>query len=190
MTTPDSTSPWHARAASLVTDGRLFINGERVPAKDGQTFEKHSPLNGLGLGTVARGQKADIDAAVAAARAAFADRRWAGQSPKARKKVLQRWSELVLAARDELALLETLDMGKPISHSLAVDVPATANCIAWYGEAVDKLYDEIAPTADTALALITREAMGVIGAIVPWNYPLIWPPGKGPLLWPGETGVF
>ncbi len=190
MTTPDSTSPWHARAASLVTDGRLFINGERVPAKDGQTFEKHSPLNGLGLGTVARGQKADIDAAVAAARAAFADRRWAGQSPKARKKVLQRWSELVMAARDELALLETMDMGKPISHSLAVDVPATANCIAWYGEAVDKLYDEIAPTADTALALITREAMGVIGAIVPWNYPLIMAAWKlGPALAAGNSVV-
>jgi len=190
MTPTDTSSPWHARAAALVPDGRLFINGERVSARDGQTFEKHSPLNGLTMGTVARGQKADVDAAVAAARAAFADRRWAGQAPRARKKVMQRWAELVLAARDELALLETMDMGKPISHSLAVDVPATANCLAWYGEAVDKLYDEIAPTADTALALITREAMGVIGAIVPWNYPLIMAAWKlGPALAAGNSVV-
>lgn len=181
---------WHARAASLIPDGRLFINGERVVAADGQTFAKHSPLNGQLLAPVARGQVADVDAAVRAARAAFADRRWAGQPPRARKKVLQRWAELVLAAREELALLETLDMGKPIAHSLAVDVPATANCLAWYGEAIDKVYDEIAPTADTALALITREAMGVIGAIVPWNYPLIMAAWKlGPALAAGNSVV-
>ncbi|CAM8623991.1 PutA NAD-dependent aldehyde dehydrogenases [Comamonadaceae bacterium] len=190
MTKLDTSSPWHARAAALQPDGRLFINGARVAAADGQTFDKHSPLNGLRLGTVARGQKADVDAAVAAARRAFADRRWAGKPPRERKRIMQRWSELVLAARDELALLETLDMGKPIGHSLAVDVPATANCLAWYGEAVDKLYDEIAPTADTALALITREAMGVIGAIVPWNYPLIMAAWKlGPALASGNSVV-
>lgn len=181
---------WHARAVSLTPDGRLFINGERVAAADGQTFAKHSPLNGQLLAPVARGQAADVDAAVRAARVAFADRRWAGQPPRARKKVLQRWAELVLAAREELALLETLDMGKPIAHSLAVDVPATANCLAWYGEAIDKVYDEIAPTADTALALITREAMGVIGAIVPWNYPLIMAAWKlGPALAAGNSVV-
>jgi gamma-glutamyl-gamma-aminobutyraldehyde dehydrogenase/4-guanidinobutyraldehyde dehydrogenase/NAD-dependent aldehyde dehydrogenase len=79
----------------------------------------------------------------------------------------------VVAHGDELALLETLDMGKPIKYSKSVDVNAAANCLRWYGEAVDKIYDEIAPTPDTALALITREPVGVVAAIVPWNYPMI-----------------
>jgi acyl-CoA reductase-like NAD-dependent aldehyde dehydrogenase len=86
---------------------------------------------------------------------------------------LLRFAEGVLAARDELALLETLDMGKPISHSLNVDVPAAARTLAWYAEAIDKVYDEIAPTPRNALAMITRAPVGVVGAIVPWNYPLI-----------------
>ena len=167
------TVDWHARAAGLRPDGRCFIDGQRRDAAAGETTDKRSPVDGRPLGGVARGREADIDAAVRAARAAFEDRRWAGQPPAARKKVLLRFAESVLAAREELALLETLDMGKPIAHALAVDVPATARCIAWYAEALDKRYDEIAPTADTALALITREPVGVVGAIVPWNYPMI-----------------
>ena len=105
---------------------------------------------------MARGGAADIDRAVASARRAFADGRWARQAPAARKKVLLRFAECLLAARDELGLLETLDVGKPIRDSLAVDVPAAARCIAWYAEAVDKIYDQIAPTAHDALALIRR----------------------------------
>jgi acyl-CoA reductase-like NAD-dependent aldehyde dehydrogenase len=190
MNTPQAKTDWHARAASLRPDGRALIDGRRCAALEDAAFAKHSPLDGRLLGTVARGGRADIDAAVQGARRAFADRRWAGQSPRERKRVLQRWAELVLAARDELALLETLDMGKPIAHSLAVDVPATANCLAWYGEAVDKLYDEIAPTPAAALALVQREPMGVIGAIVPWNYPLIMAAWKlGPALAAGNSLV-
>jgi acyl-CoA reductase-like NAD-dependent aldehyde dehydrogenase len=142
------------------------------------------------LSPVARGTQADIDAAVGAARRAFDDRRWAGQPPAARKKVLLAFAERILAAREELALLETLDMGKPIRWSLAVDVGSTARCIAWYAEAVDKVYDEIAPTAANALALITREPMGVVGAIVPWNYPMIMSAWKlGPALAAGNSVV-
>ena len=189
MTTTSKT-PWHARAAALKLDGRLLVDGQRVASQDGQTFAKHSPLDGHLLGSVARGQPVDVDAAVQAARRAFADRRWSGQAPRARKRVLQRWAELVWGAREELALLETLDMGKPIAQSLAVDVPAAAHCLAWYGEAVDKIYDEIAPTADTALALITREPVGVVGAIVPWNYPMIMAAWKlGPALAVGNSVV-
>jgi 4-guanidinobutyraldehyde dehydrogenase/NAD-dependent aldehyde dehydrogenase len=96
----------------------------------------------------------------------------------------------VLAATDELALLETLDMGKPIKYSRSVDVPAAANCIRWYGEAVDKVYDQIAPTADDSLALITREPVGVVAAIVPWNYPLIMAAWKiAPALAAGNSVV-
>ncbi|MFZ2988747.1 aldehyde dehydrogenase [Ideonella sp.] len=181
---------WAARAAALQMDGRAVIDGRRVDAVDGQRFDKHSPIDSRFLASVVRGQAADVDAAVRSARAAFEDRRWAGKAPAARKKVLQRFAELILAAKEELALLETLDMGKPIQYSLGVDVPSTARCIAWYAEAVDKVYDEIAPTGDNALALITREAMGVVGVIVPWNYPMIMAAWKlGPALAAGNSVV-
>ncbi|MDE2629250.1 MAG: aldehyde dehydrogenase [Burkholderiales bacterium] len=181
---------WHARAAALHFDGRALVAGRRVAAVAGETFDCVSPIDGRTLAPVARGRAADIDAAVASARAAFDDRRWAGQPPAARKKVLQRFAEKILGAREELALLETLDMGKPIQYSMAVDVPATARCIAWYGEAIDKVYDEIAPTGASALALIQREPMGVIGAVVPWNYPMIMAAWKlGPALATGNSVV-
>ena len=181
---------WHAAASALHIDGRAFIGGQRVAARNGETFAKTSPIDGRLLGEVARGRSEDIDAAVAAARAAFADARWAGKAPAARKKTLQRFAEKILAARDELALLETLDMGKPIQYSLAVDVSSTARTIAWYAEAVDKIYDEVAPTPANALALITREPMGVIGVVVPWNYPMIMAAWKlGPALAAGNSVV-
>jgi gamma-glutamyl-gamma-aminobutyraldehyde dehydrogenase len=181
---------WLARAASLRIDGRMVIEGQRRHAASGQTFDCISPINGRVLGTVARGAQADVDAAVASARKAFDDARWAGKAPAVRKRILLRFAEKILAARDELALLETLDMGKPIQYSLSVDVPSAARCIAWYAEAVDKVYGEIAPTASNALALITREPMGVVGAIVPWNYPMIMAAWKlGPALAAGNSVV-
>jgi len=181
---------WRERAATVAIDGRAFIQGERSAARDGQSFEKRSPIDGRVLGPIARGQAADIDAAVAAARAAFDDGRWSRRTPAQRKKVLLAWAEKIMAAKDELALLETLDMGKPIQYALGVDVPSTARTIAWYAEAVDKIYDEIAPTGHNALALIQREPMGVIGAIVPWNYPMIMASWKlGPALAAGNSVV-
>ena len=185
-----STIDWHARAADIRFDGRAVIAGQRIAAQDGQTFACISPLDGRTLTQVARGQAADIDAAVAAARHAFDDGRWAHKPPAVRKKILLRFAEKILAAREELALLETLDMGKPVQHSLAVDVASAARTISWYAEAVDKIYDEVAPTARNALALITREAMGVIGVVVPWNYPMIMAAWKlGPALAAGNSVV-
>jgi acyl-CoA reductase-like NAD-dependent aldehyde dehydrogenase len=185
-----SVTDWHDRATSLKIDGRSFIDGQRRDALSGETFACLSPIDGRTLGAVARARSEDVDLAVKSARAAFDDGRWAGRPPAARKKVLLKFADRILAARDELALLETLDMGKPIQYSLAVDVPSTARCIAWYAEAVDKVYDEIAPTGRNALALITREAMGVIGAIVPWNYPMIMAAWKlGPALAAGNSVV-
>lgn len=186
MDTPN----WHERAAALRIDGRSLIDGQRRAAASGATFDCISPIDGRLLGAVARGGPADIDAAVASARTAFDDGRWSQQAPAQRKRVLLRFAEKILAAREELALLETLDMGKPIRYSLAVDVPSTARCIAWYAEAVDKVYGEIAPTGRNALALITREPMGVVAAIVPWNYPMIMAAWKlGPALAAGNSVV-
>ncbi|MES2103520.1 MAG: aldehyde dehydrogenase [Pseudomonadota bacterium] len=168
-----NTSNWHERAEGLAIDGRAVIGGERVWAKSGQQFEDMSPVDGRLLASVARCDQADVAAAVTLARAAVDDRRWSGQSPAQRKRVMIRFADLVEAHSAELALLETLDMGKPIQYSQSVDVVSTANCLRWYGEAIDKIYDEIAPTAADSLALITREPVGVVAAIVPWNYPMI-----------------
>ena len=154
-------------------DGRALIGGQRVAARDGQTFDCISPVDGRVIAQVARCGAADIDVAVQAARAAFESKRWAAQPPAQRKRVLIKLAELLLAHRDELALTECLDMGKPLRFARSVDVAGAANCIRWYGEAVDKVYDEIAPTPADSLALITREPLGVVGVIVPWNYPLL-----------------
>ncbi|MEJ6004183.1 aldehyde dehydrogenase [Paucibacter sp. AS339] len=187
---PKNSIDWQARAKSLKIDGRPVIGGRRVNTADGLQFDCISPLDGRSLGMVSRGQTADVDAAVLSARTAFADGRWSGRSPAQRKRVLQNFADKILKAKEELALLETLDMGKPIQYSLGVDVPSTARCIAWYAEAIDKVYDEIAPTGRNALALIQREAMGVIGAIVPWNYPMIMAAWKlGPALAAGNSVV-
>ncbi|HXY05698.1 MAG TPA: aldehyde dehydrogenase [Burkholderiaceae bacterium] len=181
---------WQERARQLRIDGRALIDGHRVASLTADAFEKRSPIDGRVLAMVARGQTQDIDAAVRGARSAFEDGRWALQPPGARKKVLRRFADALLSAREELALLETLDVGKPIRDSLAVDVPAAARCIQWYAEAVDKVYDQIAPTGPGAIAMITREPMGVIGAIVPWNYPMLMAAWKlGPALAAGNSVV-
>ena len=176
--------------ASLKFDGRALINGQRVAAADGQTFDCISPVDGRLLTAVARCGQADVDAAVAVARAAFEAGKWSRMAPAARKRALIKFADQILAHADELALTETLDMGKPIQYAKGVDVNSAANCIRWYGEAVDKVYDEIAPTPRTGLALITREPVGVVGIIVPWNYPLIMAAWKiAPALAAGNSVV-
>ncbi len=184
------TTDWHARAAALNINGKAFVDGRYRPSLSGETFDCVSPIDGRVLASVASTDAADADLAVAAARRAFESGVWSRLAPRERKRVLLRFAELILANHEELALLETLDMGKPISDSLAVDIPATARCIAWYAEAIDKLYDEVAPTGHDALALITREPVGVVAAIVPWNFPLIMAAWKiGPALAAGNSFI-
>lgn len=171
-------------------DGRAVINGQRVAAQDGQTFGCISPVDGRLLASVARGAQADVDTAVMAARSVFEQRSWSGMAPAQRKRVMIKFADQVLAHADELALMETLDMGKPIKYARGVDVNSAANCIRWYGEAIDKVYGEIAPTPRTGLALIQREAVGVVGVIVPWNYPMIMAAWKiAPALAAGNSVV-
>ncbi|HVY81724.1 MAG TPA: aldehyde dehydrogenase family protein, partial [Steroidobacteraceae bacterium] len=190
MNAAANTPSWHDRAKTLSLRTQAFIGGRYVDSISGATFTRINPATGEPLAEVAAGDTRDIDAAVAAARAAFESGSWSKQSPASRKKVLQRFAELIVANHEELALLETLDTGKPIRDSLSVDIPATARCIQWYAEAVDKIYDEVAPTGQDALALITREPLGVIGAIVPWNFPLIMAAWKiGPILAAGNSLV-
>jgi acyl-CoA reductase-like NAD-dependent aldehyde dehydrogenase len=181
---------WHARAAVLAPRHGVFIDGVFRPALSGATFDCISPIDGRVIAKVAAGDAPDIDAAVASARAAFERGHWSRRAPRERKQVLLRFADLLRAHREELALTETLDMGKPIGDSLSVDVPSSANCIQWYAEAVDKIYDEVAPTGPNSLALVTREPLGVVGAVVPWNFPMIMAAWKlGPMLAAGNSLV-
>jgi acyl-CoA reductase-like NAD-dependent aldehyde dehydrogenase len=181
---------WERLAASVKPEGRAFIGGRLVPALDGQVFDDVSPIDGRVIAQVARGRAADVDAAVKAARAAFENGPWRRMEPKDRKRILRRFAELVRADVDRLALLETRDVGKPIVNSVAVDVANCADCIEYYAEFADKLYDEVAPTGPDDLALIRREPLGVVAAIVPWNYPLIISCWKvGPALLTGNSVV-
>jgi len=181
---------WAARAAALTIRNELYINGRFEPAASGRRFDCVSPIDGRVLTEVAAGEAEDIDRAVKAARAAFGSRSWSGQTPAQRKKVLLRFAELVRKHRDELALLETLDVGKPIRFSRSVDMVQVEEAITWNAEAIDKLYDEVAPTGDKALALVRREPVGVIGAVVPWNFPLLMAAWKfAPALATGNSVV-
>ncbi|MGV8917239.1 MAG: aldehyde dehydrogenase [Pseudomonas sp.] len=166
-------SDWEQYFQSLTLEGRAFIDGEYCWAASGATFDSHSPVDGRFLAAVASTDAADADLAVQVARRTFDSGVWSRLAPVERKRTLIRFADLILAHKDELALLETLDMGKPISDSMAIDIPATANAIRWSAEAIDKMYDEVAPTPHDQLGLITREPMGVVAAIVPWNFPLI-----------------
>ncbi len=144
-----------------------------MPAADGRVFEDVSPRDGRVLADVARGSAEDVDRAVRAARRSFDDGVWALADPLERKRVLLRLAGLIDEHAEELAQLESADVGHPISDARGVDVPGARNCFAWYAEAIDKVYGEIAPTGPGALALVGREPVGVVGAVIPWNYPLI-----------------
>ncbi len=190
MQMPDTRESWAALAERLDFRNKAFIDGQFRDAESGRAFASTNPATGEVTTHVAEGDSADVDRAVAAARAAFEDRRWAGLEPRQRKAVLLRLAELVEAHRGELALLETLDTGKPIADASGVDIPLVARTIAWYAEAVDKLYGETAPTNDRVLATITCEPIGVVAAVVPWNFPLMMASWKlGPALAAGNSVV-
>ncbi len=173
MTKPKTRQDWEALAATLTIRRQAFIDGACVDALDGKTFDCASPIDGRVLARVAECGPADVDRAVAVARRAFEDGRWSNARPTHRKKVLVKLAQLIHEHGEELALLESLDMGKPVSDALNVDVAASVRCMAWTGEAIDKVYGEVAATGQDELGLVTREPLGVIAAIVPWNFPLL-----------------
>ncbi len=181
---------WEQRAKNLKIEGRAFVQGEYTDAVSGATFECISPVDGRLLGLVASCDAADADVAVSRARAAFESGAWSRLAPVKRKEIMIRFADLIDAHAEELALLETLDMGKPIGDSLSVDVPAASRALRWSGEAIDKIYDEVAATAHDELGLVTREPVGVVAAIVPWNFPLLMTCWKlGPALATGNSVV-
>ncbi|MCL1593873.1 MAG: aldehyde dehydrogenase [Actinomycetia bacterium] len=164
---------WSAAAEAIDPRTNILIDGEWHEPHSGDRFETVNPATGMTIAEIASGATEDVDAAVRSARTAFADGRWSNLAPRDRGQVLIKLAELIEEHGEELQLLETLDVGKPIRYSRRVDVGQAASTYAWYGEATDKLYDEIAPTGPEALGLITREPVGVVGAVTPWNFPLM-----------------
>lgn len=172
-TQPVTTQMWIERAQALRPKADIFIDGRFQPAVSGLRFETLAPRDGSIITQVARGDSADIDLAVRSGVKAFESGVWSKADPRQRQAVLAKLSDLLLANREELALLESIEAGHPIGDAMNVDVPSAARSFRWYAEALDKVYDEVAPAPRSALTLITREPLGVIGAVVPWNYPLI-----------------
>ena len=181
---------WEQRAQELKIEGRAYINGEYTDAVSNETFECLSPVDGRLLGKVASCDSADAQRAVENARQTFESGVWSRLAPAKRKAAMIRFAGLLKQNAEELALLETLDMGKPISDSLGIDVPGAAGALSWSGEAIDKIYDEVAATPHDQLGLVTREAVGVVAAIVPWNFPLMMACWKlGPALSTGNSVI-
>jgi gamma-glutamyl-gamma-aminobutyraldehyde dehydrogenase len=169
---------------------KAFINGKEVSAASGRTFSCVFPGDGKVIGEVAACDKEDVDIAVKSARKAFEGGSWSRMAPQERRKVLLRFSELILALKDELARLETLNVGKPLVNSTNGDIPSAAGCIGWFGEAIDKIYGEVGPTPPDLTAIVTREPLGVVAAVVPWNYPLSMAAWKlGPALAAGNSVI-
>ncbi|MFL7011255.1 aldehyde dehydrogenase [Enterovibrio norvegicus] len=190
MSSLSSRNDWESYANRLEIRGQAFIDGEYVNAVSGETFPCLSPIDGRLLADVASCDTDDANNAVASARQVFEDGAWSQLPPAERKKVVIRFAELIEENRDELALLETLDMGKPIRYAKAVDVYGAARAIRWSGEAVDKIYDEVAPTPHNEIGMITREPIGVVAAIVPWNFPMLMACWKlGPALASGNSVI-
>ncbi|GAA5526091.1 NADP/NAD-dependent aldehyde dehydrogenase PuuC [Microbulbifer aestuariivivens] len=188
--TPQTLQEWQAMAEALQIEGRAFINGEYVDALSGETRPTFSPGDGRELAQVASCGPEDAELAVKVARETFESGVWSHMPPMQRKKIMVRFAELIEQNRDEIALLESLDAGKPISDTMNVDVPGSVTTIRWSGEAVDKIYDEMAPTGPNEIGLIERMPLGVVAAIVPWNFPLSTTCWKlGPALATGNSVI-
>ncbi len=166
------------------------IDGAPCPASDGAVMDVISPLDGTVLTTMARGSVADAEAAIASSRAAFDDGRWSGLTPAMRKKAMLKWADLIEANALELAVLGVRNNGTEIGMAYKAEPLSAAGTIRYFAEASDKIFGEIAPTAPGTLALVHKEPVGVVGAIVPWNFPLMIGAWKlGPALAAGCTVV-
>jgi gamma-glutamyl-gamma-aminobutyraldehyde dehydrogenase len=162
-----------ALAESITLPTQAFVDGAFRPAQSGKTFETTNPATGQVLTQIAACGPEDVDAAVAAAKVAYEDGRWSRLSPNERKHILLRFADLLEQHAHELAVMETLDSGKPIRECQNTDVPEAIHTIRWHAELIDKIYDHTAPVGSNTLALVVREPIGVVGLVLPWNFPLL-----------------
>ena len=164
---------YHAIASGMAFPSGAFIDGGYRPAISGKTFTTTNPATGATLAEVAACGAEDVDFAVLKAREAFDDGRWSRLPPAARKDVLIRLCKLITRNARELAVMESLDSGKTIFDCETVDVPETINCLKWHAELIDKIYDQVSPASDDHISMVLREPVGVVGLVLPWNFPLL-----------------
>ncbi len=177
-------------AAKLKFRTRAFIDGKFADAQIGKTFTTENPATGKPLAEIAACDTPDVDRAVKAARRSFESGVWSRLKPGERKKVLLKWADLLETNASELALLDTLEAGKPIGDCATMDIPDTIYCIRWHAEATDKLYSHVSPTGPENLGLVLREPVGVVGCVIPWNFPAQMAAWKlGPALAAGNSVV-
>ncbi|WP_164660197.1 aldehyde dehydrogenase [Tropicibacter sp. Alg240-R139] len=160
-------------AANLDMPTGAFIDGAYRPALSGKTFETSNPATGEKIVDIAACGAEDVDFAVEKAREAFDDGRWSRMHPSDRKDVLIRLCKLMTRNARELAVMESIDSGKTIYDCETVDVPETIHCIKWHAEVIDKIYDQVSPASDDHIAMVVREPIGVVGLVLPWNFPLL-----------------
>ena len=163
---------WKARADGLILRNQAFIDGRFVDAISGKTFDSINPANGAVLTSISECDTEDVDLAVAAGRRAFNAGYWSRMAPGDRKTIMLKLADLIRDNLEEMALLDSLDMGKLITDAVTVDAPGSAHFFQWYAESIDKIYDEVAPNGPGDLALVRRVPLGVVGAVTPWNFPL------------------
>lgn len=181
---------WRGKAASLRFRTQHFIDGAYVPSANGLTFPSINPATGETIAEVSRGGAADVDRAVAVARKAFKSGVWSRMAPRARMAVLEKFSALVEANAEEFAVLDSLDMGKPVMDMINIDIPGSVTSLKFFAETIDKIEGAVTNTASNALHYILRQPLGVVGIIVPWNYPLMMAAWKiGPALATGNSVV-
>ncbi|MBN1363072.1 MAG: aldehyde dehydrogenase [Sedimentisphaerales bacterium] len=179
-----------AAAAKLQLRTQAFIDGQFTQGAKGKTFASVNPANGKKIVDIASCEVEDVDRAVKAARRAFESGCWSRAKPAERKKILLKFAELVEKNSDEIAILDTLNAGKPISDCINIDMPDTVHCLAWHAELIDKLYERTAPSPLENPCMIVREPMGVVGLLVPWNFPVQMAAWKiGPALAAGNSLV-
>ncbi|PRY22562.1 gamma-glutamyl-gamma-aminobutyraldehyde dehydrogenase [Aliiruegeria haliotis] len=177
-------------ARGLLLPTTAFVDGVYRPAASGATFETINPATGEVLAEIAACGAEDVDFAVGKAREAFEDGRWSKRAPPERKDVLIRLAKLINRNARELAVLESLESGKTILDCETVDLPETIHCLKWHAEAIDKIYDQVSPPSDNHIAMIVREPVGVVGLVLPWNFPLLMLAWKiGPALAAGCSVV-
>ena len=176
------------QADSIEFHTKAIINGEAVDAISKETFPVENPATGQIITYIARCGVEDIDLAVKGAREVFERGDWSRLAPADRRRILTRFADLIDEHALELALLEVLEAGKPVSETLNTDIHETAECIRWHAEATDKIYDQVCPTGHDNLGMIIREPIGVVGAVLPWNFPAQMAAWKlGPVLSMGNS---
>lgn len=178
-----------ALAGDLHLSTQAVIGGRRVDAASGETFTSYNPATGEALAEIADCGSVDVDAAVAAARAAVKGP-WGAMKPADRRRALIRFANLIDANATELAVLESLESGKPIVDTSGIDLPETVECIRWHAEAADKIYGQLSPSGPGVVSMIEREPVGVVAAVLPWNFPLLMAAWKiGPILATGNAVI-